>query len=597
MSSLAKILGAILLVASMASVSSGADVSVPSDEHPVFANVTTMHVIGVEFAMPSGLAYDASKDLLYVADAGTHAIYAVDAQGNGRVFAGVPSPPKALEDGSYRDGPTSSARFNRPMGLALDRAGDLLVADKDNYCIRRIHAGITSTFAGRCMVSGVRDGTARSSLFQAPLSIAVDPANGDVYVADFKVGIRKIDVKGNVSTVFPEIQRYENRITGLSIAGGILYVTDLSGTVRVPLQEGPAVPSSSEVPDPHMKIDGWMFAGHPYGVFALDGLNAVLVDTRMQNIRLLHAYHSRVIAGSTNIDADLDGGGFNDGPGENARFNAPLAVCKGPSGQLIVADAGNHSLRILGDFDREFNDPPHYEIQDFHFKKNEYRIALIGASFVWSASETPTSIQAAIEEKLAASPDFAAHDLHPHVVSYAFAGAKLGAFVSFIRDILALEHFDTIVVDLSTSSLVGEPVGPVDSAQKNISTWEPSLRKDLKELDTIAKENHLSILVAVNPFPTELVPWETFGHSELFEPVTDLNRSGTVLPKAVAASGIPTLDLRPPMLEEEFRPEHRPLYMTYDGHFSAYGRRFVGNLIAEDLLRRKFWMAAMDHGS
>ena len=101
----------------------------------------------------------------------------------------------------FADGPGAQARFDGPMGLVLDNAGNVLVADSANHRIRRITPqGMVSTLAG----SGARgsaDGAAASATFTEPTGLAIGPG-GEVYVLEIeKQRVRKISNAGQVITV------------------------------------------------------------------------------------------------------------------------------------------------------------------------------------------------------------------------------------------------------------------------------------------------------------------------------------------------------------------------------------------------------------
>jgi hypothetical protein len=101
----------------------------------------------------------------------------------------------------FADGPGTQARFNNPMGLAVDHTGHVLVADSDNHRIRKITPkGVVSTLAGTG-TRGSADGAALSSTFTEPTGVAIGPG-GEVYVLEAgKQRVRKISRDGRVTTV------------------------------------------------------------------------------------------------------------------------------------------------------------------------------------------------------------------------------------------------------------------------------------------------------------------------------------------------------------------------------------------------------------
>jgi len=99
------------------------------------------------------------------------------------------------------DGIGSLATFDRPEGLAVDRAGNIFVCDCFNNKIRKVTAeGIVSTFAGSGE-KGWKDGIGTQAEFSLPIGIVIDN-EGTLYVCDWSNHcIRKITSEGMVSTI------------------------------------------------------------------------------------------------------------------------------------------------------------------------------------------------------------------------------------------------------------------------------------------------------------------------------------------------------------------------------------------------------------
>jgi len=109
------------------------------------------------------------------------------------------------------DGIGEAARFAQPYDVACDLSGNLYVADTANHTVRKITpAGVVTTLAGLAGVSGFADGTGTAARFAAPQSIAVDAA-GNVLVAELTNGtIRRISPDGTVTTLvhLPSVLSY-----------------------------------------------------------------------------------------------------------------------------------------------------------------------------------------------------------------------------------------------------------------------------------------------------------------------------------------------------------------------------------------------------
>ncbi len=112
----------------------------------------------------------------------------------------------------YQDGPASSALFSSAVGIAVDAHGNVYVADLDHACIRKIATdGTVTTLAGNGQYgsldgTGGPNGTAQFqgpvAQFPGPLGVTVDAA-GNLYVADGQT-VRSVDPQGNVTTLAGE---------------------------------------------------------------------------------------------------------------------------------------------------------------------------------------------------------------------------------------------------------------------------------------------------------------------------------------------------------------------------------------------------------
>lgn len=151
------------------------------------------HLLQARFDEPWGLVRGPDGSL-FVADGGeANRIRRIAPDGSVSTFAG--------SDEGFADGVGTAAKFHTPSSLAIDRLGNLYVADTGNHAIRRISRdGRVTTLAGTG-IPGFRDGEGALAQFRAPMGVAVD-AGGRVYVADtWNDRIRVIEADGRVRTL------------------------------------------------------------------------------------------------------------------------------------------------------------------------------------------------------------------------------------------------------------------------------------------------------------------------------------------------------------------------------------------------------------
>jgi streptogramin lyase len=284
------------------------------------------HADRARFNDPFAVAMDA-KGMIYVADGG-------DGGDGGRVR-------KIDPDGNVT---TLPGTFDTPSGLALDRAGNIFVADTGANAIRKIAPdGLVTTIAGDG-IAGYRDGRAAQARFNGPIGIAVD-GDGNVYIADtYNDRIRIISSDGKVRTMaggatgFADGQGASAAFdtpTGVALdSHGRLLVADSGNdAIRKVTSDGRVITLAKAA-------DGDS-AGLLQGVVGLtatwDGFVYVASYRRGRIVQLSPAGELRVLAG----------------PGSEIEGNAALPL-RGPAGiavdaagSLYVADASAHALRKL----------------------------------------------------------------------------------------------------------------------------------------------------------------------------------------------------------------------------------------------------------
>ena len=153
--------------------------------------------VQARLSRPSGVAVDGAGNL-FIADSGNNRIRKVDATGTISTVAGTG------RTGFGGDGgPAVNARLSRPSGVAVDGAGNLFIADSGNDRIRKVDsAGVITTVAGTVEFGFSGDGgPAVQAQLHGPSGVAVDGA-GNVYIADRdNKRIRKVDATGTIATI------------------------------------------------------------------------------------------------------------------------------------------------------------------------------------------------------------------------------------------------------------------------------------------------------------------------------------------------------------------------------------------------------------
>jgi uncharacterized repeat protein (TIGR01451 family) len=152
--------------------------------------------------LPEGIALDAAGNL-YIADTGNGVIREVNAStGQISTVAGVPGSP-----GYNGDGTATASELNSPWTVTVGPDNSLYIADTYNNRIRRVSGGVISTIAGTgAQGSDGDNGPAGSAVLNLPIGVTLDPA-GDLYIADSgndrvrKVSAATGSVNGGTATI------------------------------------------------------------------------------------------------------------------------------------------------------------------------------------------------------------------------------------------------------------------------------------------------------------------------------------------------------------------------------------------------------------
>jgi len=248
---------------------------------------------------PARLATDAAGNVYF---GSLHSVFKVDAGGTLTRVAG-----NGRVGNSGDGGPATAAQLNSPMGIAVDAAGNVFVADRDASVVRKIAAnGTITTVAGNGTPGLAGDGGASTKAqLNGPLGVAVDAA-GNLYIADTRNNaVRKVSPDGTISLV-----------AGLGFPG---YQGD----------GGPAGNAALNAPES-------VVVGAAGNLYIADTFNGRIRRVGTDGIIITVAG-----VGSTGIYSG-DGG-----PATSAGISLPTDVAVDRAGNLYIADFGNSKVRVV----------------------------------------------------------------------------------------------------------------------------------------------------------------------------------------------------------------------------------------------------------
>ena len=263
-------------------------------------------------------------------------------------------------------GPATRAAFNEPYGIAVDRAGNIYVADRHNHCVRRIDgaSGVVTTCAGngRSGYSGDGGPAARAGLVE-PNGLALDPAERRLFIADVADNrLRVVDLAaGTIATFAGTGEAAHTGDGGPAATAGVwgARAVKLAGDGRVYILERQG--SSLRAVDPRSGVIATVAGTGARGYSGDGGLalaavfdapkemaidrdgDILIVDTENHAIRRFDMRSGMIdtIAGG-HKGSDGDGG-----PRAAAGLGRPHGIAAGPDGALYIGDTENHRIRKL----------------------------------------------------------------------------------------------------------------------------------------------------------------------------------------------------------------------------------------------------------
>jgi len=298
--------------------------------------------MSASFSDPFGIVVDKRGNVI-VADGGeSNRIRRISVDGKVHTIAGSGE--------GFADGNALQAQFNTPSGIAIDRNGNVIIADTSNNRIRKLsNDGTVVTTVAGSGAAGLRDGPAGEAEFDGPIAVATDKT-GNVFVADsYNDTIRKISPDGTVATYAGTgTAGYSDGIstsaafdTPCGIATdreGNVFVADTgNGAIRKITPQG-IVTTIAGRPDGNQQ-EGELRLQRPIGICVTHDGFIFVTDDRGRIIRVSPESQPTIYAGATP--------GFANGIAGQARLNAPSHIAVDRQGALYVADSKNYLVREI----------------------------------------------------------------------------------------------------------------------------------------------------------------------------------------------------------------------------------------------------------
>ncbi len=320
------------------------------------------------FSQTEGITVDGAGNV-YVADAGDNRVRKITPAGAILTVIGT-GVPGFSGDG----GPGSAAQLSHPYGLAMDRSGNLFIADLGNGRVRKFDArGQISTVAGGGSTPPGSGGPATSAKLTAPRNLAVD-ADGTLYISDFGAHVvLRISPAGVMTAVAGNgkagyagdggaaAAAQVSSPAGLALdRSGALYLAD-SGNNRIRRIFGQSISTVFLITGPTgiaVNPAGTLYVAA--GSFTGTTAHALLSTTAVQdiatdsmgNLYLTGGPFVRVLSAAGKLTTIAGSGaspyyGGDGGPAASARLHSPSSIVRDDLGNWYISDTGNHRIRKI----------------------------------------------------------------------------------------------------------------------------------------------------------------------------------------------------------------------------------------------------------
>nr|XP_027114870.1 protein SUPPRESSOR OF QUENCHING 1, chloroplastic-like isoform X1 [Coffea arabica] len=263
------------------------------------------------FNRPQGLAYNAKKNLLYVADTENHALRVIDfVNDTVRTLAG-----NGTKGSDYDGGKTGDAQLlNSPWDVCFEPLHEIVyiaMAGQHQIWEHNTTNGVTRAFSGNGYERNLNGSSSINTSFAQPSGISLSPDLKEAYIADSESSsIRALDLKTGGSKL---------------LAGG-----------------DPVFSENLFRFGDHDGVGSEVLLQHPLGVYCGKDGQIYLADSYNHKIKKLDPASRRVSTLAGTGEA-----GFRDGGALAAQLSEPSGLVEAEDGRLFIADTNNNLIRYL----------------------------------------------------------------------------------------------------------------------------------------------------------------------------------------------------------------------------------------------------------
>jgi YVTN family beta-propeller protein len=301
--------------------------------------------------------YDGDNHALLATEFNGHLFMLFDSSGNpvfddafnGRVRKATSGIVNTIAGGYLGDGAkATAAAMVLPEALAIDKSGNLYIADYAGNRVRKVSAGTISTLAGNSINGYSGDGgLGTNAMVNAPQGVTVDSL-GNVFFADTNNGvIREVNTSGTIST-FATNANFNYLLQMATDAANNLYVADNGACVVWKITPTAVVSVFAGV----LNTCGYNGDGITATTAQLNAPYSVALDTS-GNLFIADNGNNRVREVNTSgIISTMAGNGTcgytGDGGSATAAELCPYSVAVDKSGDVFVADNFTRIRKIKG---------------------------------------------------------------------------------------------------------------------------------------------------------------------------------------------------------------------------------------------------------